>query len=58
MATRRTFMPSSGGGIIRYGDGYKSMFSIKPGYLVVLIAIIVGVILIFQMYGARLLGLV
>jgi preprotein translocase subunit Sec61beta len=58
MATRRTFMPSSGGGIIRYGDGYKSKLSIKPGYLVVLIVIIVTVILIFQMYGAKLLGLI
>ncbi len=58
MATRRTFMPSSGGGIIRYGEGYKSKFSIKPGYLIVLIAIVVAIILIFQIYGARLLGLV
>lgn len=51
-------MPSSGGGIIRYGEGYKSKFSIKPGYLVVLIAIVVMIVLIFQIYGARLLGLV
>jgi len=33
-------MPSSGGGLIRYFDEYKSKFEVKPAYVVAFIVLI------------------
>lgn len=43
MADDKIRMPSSGGGLIRYYDEYKSKIEIPPSYVV---AIIVGVIVL------------
>ena len=34
-------MPSSGGGLVRYFDDYKSKIEFKPVYVVVLIIIVI-----------------
>lgn len=34
-------MPSSGGGLVRYFDDYKSKISIKPLYVIIFIALVI-----------------
>ena len=34
-------MPSSGGGLVRYFDDYKSKLEIKPVYVIVVIALVI-----------------
>ncbi len=43
MADNRISLPSSGGGLVRYFDDYKSKLEIKP---IVIIVIIIAVIII------------
>lgn len=47
-------MPSSGGGLIRYFDDYKSKIEIKP--MVIIIAIIIVVLLELYLHTFRVLG--
>ena len=47
-------MPSSGGGLIRYFDDYKSKIEIKP--IVIIIAIIVVILLELYLHKFRVLG--
>jgi len=41
-------MPSSGGGLMRYFDDYKSKVQIKPSYVMVLVVIVIIVELVIQ----------
>lgn len=47
-------MPSSGGGLVRYFDDYKSKIEIKP--IIVIIAIIVVILLELYLHMFRVLG--
>lgn len=47
-------MPSSGGGLIRYFDDYKSKIELKP--IVIVIAIIVVILLELYLHTFRVLG--
>ena len=49
------FMPSSGGGLMRYNEEYKSKFMLKPSHVVLFLILIlgfVGVLKIFFPIGA------
>lgn len=50
----RIQMPSSGGGLIRYFDDYKSKIEIKP--IIVIIAILVVVLLELYLHKFKVLG--
>jgi len=50
----RIQMPSSGGGLVRYFDDYKSKIEIKP--IVVIIAIIIVILLELYLHNFRVLG--
>ncbi len=41
MANEKIQMPSSGGGLIRYFDEYKSKISIKPMYFIIFIVLVI-----------------
>ncbi len=49
-------MPSSGGGIMRYGEEYSSKLMLKPGHVVIFIAVIVLIVILLNTYGAALFG--
>ena len=44
-------MPSSGAGITRYFDDYRSKFEIKPTHVVVLAVVIILVVVFLHMQG-------
>ncbi len=50
-------MPSSMGGLVRYFDEYKSRISLKPGHILILVAIVVIIEIVLHFYGASLLGI-
>ncbi len=41
MAQEKIQMPSSGGGLVRYFDDYKSKIEIDPVYVLITIAIVI-----------------
>lgn len=41
MAQQKIQMPSSGGGLVRYFDEYKSKFSVKPIYIIAIIILVI-----------------
>lgn len=41
-------MPSSGGGLMRYFDDYKSKIQIKPTYIIIAIVLIIFIELFIQ----------
>lgn len=45
-------MPSSGAGITRYFDDYKSKIEFKPGHIVILAIVIIIFSIILHMFGA------
>jgi len=49
-------LPSSGGGLIRYFDEYKSKISFKPGHIIVLVVIIIIIEIILHTWGYGFLG--
>ena len=51
MADNKIQMPSSGGGLVRYFDDFKSKIEIKPLYVLVIIAIIIIVELYLYKVG-------
>lgn len=57
MARDRIQMPSSGAGITRYFDEYKSKIQFKPGFIVVLAIAVMVIEIILYIYGYTLLGL-
>lgn len=57
MAKNKINLPSSGAGITRYFDDYKSKLEFKPG-VVIVFAILVMIFMIFlEIYGYSLFGL-
>lgn len=48
MADNTIRMPSSGGGLMRYYDEYKSKIEIPPTYIIIAIAVIVVLILVLH----------
>ena len=49
-------LPSSGGGLIRYFDEYKSKINFKPGHIIVLVVIIIIIEIILHTWGYGFLG--
>jgi preprotein translocase subunit Sec61beta len=50
-------MPSSGAGITRYFDDYRSKIEFKPGHIIVLVCIVIVIELILHSMGASWFGL-
>ena len=50
-------MPSSGGGLVRYFDEFKSKFRFKPGSIVILAVAIIIIMIILHTYGKSFLGI-
>ncbi len=50
-------MPSSGAGLTRYFDDYKSKIELKPGHVIILIAVVIVIEVILHLQGNSLLGL-
>ncbi|HLD88577.1 MAG TPA: preprotein translocase subunit Sec61beta [Candidatus Nanoarchaeia archaeon] len=50
-------MPMSTAGITRYFDEYKSNISLKPGYVIVLILLVIGIMIFLNAYGNSWVGL-
>ncbi|MAG77968.1 preprotein translocase subunit Sec61beta [archaeon] len=48
MGNNKISMPSSGGGLMRYFDDYKSKIQIKPTYIIILVVIVIVVELLIQ----------
>nr|MCK4929745.1 preprotein translocase subunit Sec61beta [Nanoarchaeota archaeon] len=44
-------MPSSGAGITRYFDDYKSKIEFKPEHVVILVIVVIIIILILHLQG-------
>ena len=44
-------MPSSGGGLVRYFDDYKSKIEFKPHYVIVLIIVVIIIEFILHNYS-------
>jgi len=51
MADNKIQMPSSGGGLVRYFDDFKSKIEIKPLYVLIIIAVIIIVELYLYKVG-------
>ncbi len=50
-------LPSSGGGLIRYFDEYRSKISFKPGHIIVLVIILIIIEIILHTWGYGFLGI-
>lgn len=57
MADDKISMPSSGAGLTRYFDDYRSKIELKPEHVLVLIAIVVILELVLNWQGAAWFGL-
>ncbi|MFP4112564.1 MAG: preprotein translocase subunit Sec61beta [Candidatus Woesearchaeota archaeon] len=57
MAKENIRMPSSGGGIVRYFDDYKSKIQIRPEHVIVLVVIVIIIEIILHLAGFSLLGI-
>ena len=44
------FMPSSGGGLMRYNEEYKSKLMLKPSYVVLFIILIVAAVAALKIF--------
>ncbi len=53
----RIMMPSSGAGLTRYFDEYKSKIELKPGHIIILIVVVIIIEVILHLQGNSLLGL-
>ena len=53
----RITMPSSGAGITRYFDEYKSKLELKPGHVILLCFLVMIIVIILHMYGNSWFGL-
>ena len=53
----RVMMPTSGAGLTRYFDDYKSKIEIKPGHVIIIVAVVLVIELILHLQGYSLLGL-
>jgi len=50
-------MPSSGGGLVRYFEEYKSRISFRPGNIIVLAVIVIIIMIVLHLYGGGFLGI-
>ena len=57
MAQDRINLPSSGAGITRYFEDFKSKISVKPQIVIVIIAVVIILEIILHMYGNAFFGL-
>jgi preprotein translocase subunit Sec61beta len=57
MADNKITLPSSGGGIVRYFEEFKSKFTLKPQHVIVLVAVVVILEIILHAYGRAIFGL-
>ena len=57
MAKNKISMPSSGAGITRYFDDYRSKIEISPGQVVILAVIIMIIAILLNQFGSGLLGM-
>ncbi len=48
MGNNKISMPSSGGGLMRYFDDYKSKIQIKPSYIIVAVIVVIIAELVIQ----------
>jgi preprotein translocase subunit Sec61beta len=48
MADNRISMPSTGGGLMRYNEEYKSKLMLKPTHVVLLIILIIAFVIILK----------
>lgn len=55
--SNKVSMPSSGAGITRYFDDYRSKIEFKPGHIIVLVCIVIVIELILHSMGASWFGL-
>jgi preprotein translocase subunit Sec61beta len=53
----KVMMPSSGAGLTRYFDEYKSKIELKPGHVIILIVVVIIIEVILHLQGNGLLGL-
>ena len=56
MAKNKITMPTSGAGITRYFDEYKSKIELKPGLVVALILVFIIFEIFLHLYGGNLFG--
>ncbi len=57
MSNDRIQMPSSGAGLTRYFEEYKSKFELKPQHVIILIVLIIVIELILNWQGYAWFGL-
>jgi preprotein translocase subunit Sec61beta len=57
MADNKITLPSSGSGIIRYFEDFKSKITIKPQVVIILIFVVVILEILLHIYGKSLFGL-
>jgi preprotein translocase subunit Sec61beta len=57
MGNNKVQMPSSGGGIVRYFDDYKSKIQFRPEHIIVLVIVVIIIEVILHLKGFSLLGL-
>jgi preprotein translocase subunit Sec61beta len=50
MANNMISMPSSGGGLMRYNEEYKSKFMIKPTHVILFIILIIAFVLFLKLF--------
>ena len=53
MAQDKIQMPSSGGGLVRYFDDYKTRFDIKPIYVIGFIVLVIIVEIYLYKFGLK-----
>ncbi|MBS3128185.1 preprotein translocase subunit Sec61beta [Candidatus Woesearchaeota archaeon] len=53
----RITMPSSGAGITRYFDEYKSNFTFKPGHIILMSLVVMVIVILLHLYGKSWFGL-
>ncbi|HIH39297.1 TPA: preprotein translocase subunit Sec61beta [Candidatus Woesearchaeota archaeon] len=56
MANDKITLPSSGAGITRYFDEFKSKIALKPEVVIILIALVVIFEIILHIYGNSIFG--
>ena len=56
MAKQKTTLPSSGAGIIRYFDDYKSKIEFSPGFVIIMVILVIIIEIVLYIYGNALLG--
>ncbi len=52
----RVQLPSSMGGLVSYSSDYKSKLEVKPGTVIVAIAVIMVLMVLLNIYGLSFLG--